>query len=256
MEHRSFEKRHEGDVFTNIQEYVDDETTPDAGKSWRWVKTGDTWGWKQIADNDTSKAYLEAAKAQKAAEEAKKEANDAKQTVTNMKDFTDEAFKDGIVDRQEAAAIKKYLNSIKSIQKSVAESYSKVYGNPLLSGTAKVELKTAYDGFNVATTELITAIDDAIADGVATSTEVALVDGRYDTFNTKYGDFIAYLNAANNFIQDKINTSAEDAKKAAEEAQRRQMQLKQKRKQLNKDWISGQKMGLYLLLKSNQSKMK
>lgn len=216
----ALKKRHEGDVFTNIQEYVDDETTPDAGKSWRWVKTGDTWGWTQIADNDTSKAYLEAAKAQKAAEEAKKEANDAKQTVTNMKDFTDEAFKDGIVDRQEAAAIEKYLNSIKSIQKSVAESYSKVYGNPLLSGTAKVELKTAYDGFNVATTELITAIDDAIADGVATSTEVALVDGRYDTFNTKYGDFIAYLNAANNFIQDKINTSAEDAKKAAEEAKK------------------------------------
>lgn len=216
----ALKKRHEGDVFTNIQEYVDDKTTPDAGKSWRWVKTGDTWGWKQIADNDTSKAYLEAAKAQKAAEEAKKEANDAKQTVTNMKDFTDEAFKDGIVDRQEAAAIEKYLNSIKSIQKSVAESYSKVYGNPLLSGTAKVELKTAYDGFNVATTELITAIDDAIADGVATSTEVALVDGRYDTFNTKYGDFIAYLNAANNFIQDKINTSAEDAKKAAEEAKK------------------------------------
>lgn len=216
----ALKKRHEGDVFTNIQEYVDDETTPDAGKSWRWVKTGNTWGWTQIADNDTSKAYLEAAKAQKAAEEAKKEANDAKQTVTNMKDFTDEAFKDGIVDRQEAAAIEKYLNSIKSIQKSVAESYSKVYANPLLSGTAKVELKTAYDGFNVATTELITAIDDAIADGVATSTEVALVDGRYDTFNTKYGDFIAYLNAANNFIQDKINTSAEDAKKAAEEAQK------------------------------------
>lgn len=216
----ALKKRHEGDVFTNIQEYVDDETTPDAGKSWRWVKTGDTWGWTQIADNDTSKAYLEAAKAQKAAEEAKKEANDAKQTVTNMKDFTDEAFKDGIVDRQEAAAIEKYLNSIKSIQKSVAESYSKVYANPLLSGTAKVELKTAYDGFNVATTELITAIDDAIADGVATSTEVALVDGRYDTFNTKYGDFIAYLNAANNFIQDKINTSAENAQKAAEEAKK------------------------------------
>lgn len=216
----ALKKRHEGDVFTNIQEYVDDETTPDAGKSWRWVKTGDTWGWTQIADNDTSKAYLEAAKAQKAAEEAKKEANDAKQTVTNMKDFTDEAFKDGIVDRQEAAAIEKYLNSIKSIQKSVAESYSKVYANPLLSGTAKVELKTAYDGFNTATTELITAIDNAIADGVATSTEVALVDGRYDTFNTKYGDFIAYLNAANNFIQDKINTSAENAQKAAEEAKK------------------------------------
>lgn len=216
----ALKKRHEGDVFTNIQEYVDDETTPDAGKSWRWVKTGETWGWMQIADNDTSKAYLEAAKAQKAAEEAKKEANDAKQTVTNMKDFTDEAFKDGIVDRQEAAAIEKYLNSIKSIQKSVTESYSKVYNNALLSGTAKVELKTAYDGFNTATRELITAIDNAIADGVATSTEVALVDGRYDTFNTKYGDFIAYLNAANNFIQDKINTSAEDAKKAAEEAKK------------------------------------
>ena len=56
-------------------------------------------GWTQIADNDTSKAYLEAAKAQKAAEEAKKEANDAKQTVTQYETSQTKPLKT-VIDRQ------------------------------------------------------------------------------------------------------------------------------------------------------------
>ena len=35
------EAAHEGDTFTNTQQYADDATTPDAGKSWRWVKGAD-----------------------------------------------------------------------------------------------------------------------------------------------------------------------------------------------------------------------
>lgn len=221
-------ERHEGDVFTNIQPYVDDETTPDAGKSWRWVKTGSTWGWTQIADSDTSKAYLEAAKAAKAAAEAAAAANTANTTINNMKTFTDEAFRDGIIDRGEAVAIEKYLNNIASIKKSVDESYTKVYNNPLLAGTTKVELKTSYDAFALSVTELIDTIKSAIADGVTTNLEKAAVDSKYTVFNTKYGDFIAYLNAANKFIQDAINTTAlnaaqaaADAAQAAEEAKKR-----------------------------------
>lgn len=213
-------KRHEGDVFTNIQPYVDDKTTPDAGKSWRWVQVDGVWGWTQIADSDTSKAYYEAAQAKKAAEEARTSANEANTTVNSLKDFTDEAFKDGIVDRSEAVAIQKYLNTIASIQKDVTESYSKVYVNALLEGPAKTDLKTAYDGFNTATTDLISTINSAIADGVTTDVEIAAVDGKYNTFNTKYGDFIGYLNAANKFIQDKINDNAANALKAAEQAQK------------------------------------
>ena len=206
-------QRHIGDVFTNIQAYVDDETTPDAGKSWRWMKNEEdgTYYWLQIADSDTSKAYYEAAKANQAAQEAKQQVSELDTTVDGLQNFTDEAFKDGIVDRSEASSISTYLNNIKSIQNSVTESYNKVYNNELLEGTDKTNLLNAYNSFNNATNELVTTIEGAIADGLVDTLEKASVDGKYDTFNTKYGDFIAYINAANKYIQDKINATAKDA---------------------------------------------
>lgn len=76
-------QNHVGDTYTDIQEYVDDGTTPTAGKSWRWVvadtaptigidyrtidlPTGETKYayWTPIADSDAVKALLEASKAQ------------------------------------------------------------------------------------------------------------------------------------------------------------------------------------------------
>lgn len=61
--------RHIGDTFTNIQEYVDDETTPDAGKSWRWVKSAEgVWGWTPIADSDAVLALKKAGQAQDTAD--------------------------------------------------------------------------------------------------------------------------------------------------------------------------------------------
>lgn len=64
-------KNHLGDTYTNIQEFVDEETTPDAGKSWRWTYTdGEHTGyhWHPIADSDAVKALLEASRAKAAAD--------------------------------------------------------------------------------------------------------------------------------------------------------------------------------------------
>jgi hypothetical protein len=60
--------RHIGDTFTNMQTFVDNATTPDAGKSWRFVKNGSTYSWTAIADSDAVKALLEASKAQATAD--------------------------------------------------------------------------------------------------------------------------------------------------------------------------------------------
>lgn len=60
--------KHKGDTFTNTQAYVDDKTTPDAGKSWRWVEDGSSWKWTPIADSDAVKALQQAAKAQDTAD--------------------------------------------------------------------------------------------------------------------------------------------------------------------------------------------
>lgn len=155
-----------------------------------------------------------AQEAKKIAEETKKAAEKLDSTVSSMKDFTDEAFNDGIVDRGEAAAIKKYLNNIDSIKNDVTESYNKIIENELLDeGVVKTELETAYRLFNNSAQELINTINGVIQDGKTTATEVAMVDGKYSAFNLKYGDFIAHINAANNYIQEKLNASIKEISK-------------------------------------------
>ena len=78
---------HINDTYINIEEYVDDETTPTAGQAWRWCqctdnsitdfvevtdKDGNTLKlhWHPIADSDAVRALKEAAEATKIASEA------------------------------------------------------------------------------------------------------------------------------------------------------------------------------------------
>lgn len=63
------QEKHIGDTFTNTEPFVNNETTPDSGKSWRWSKseTG-VYSWNQIADSDAVKALLEASKAKETAD--------------------------------------------------------------------------------------------------------------------------------------------------------------------------------------------
>lgn len=140
--------------------------------------------------------------------EVKEDVAGVKTSVDGLKNFTDEAFADGIVDRNESAAIASHINSIETFAKDAAESYTKVYENTLLAGTAKTNLANAYTTFTTAKTELVTAINGAIADGLVDALEKSAVDGKYTVFNIKYGDFVANLNAANRAIQDAINKNA------------------------------------------------
>ena len=67
------QEKHIGDMFLNNQEYVDDETTPDAGKAWRWEKnTSGDYFWNQVADSDAVKALQDAAKAQDTADQKRR----------------------------------------------------------------------------------------------------------------------------------------------------------------------------------------
>ena len=169
---------------------------------------------KQASDAAKESA-LEAQRLAKAAQadvdQAKRDINGLDGEVDGLRNFTDQAFKDGVIDRSEATAIAKYLNNIETSQKDVSQSFAKVYNNPLLSGIAKTNLNNANIAFNTAATDLISTIRSAIADGITTNTEKAAVDDKYSVFNTKYGDYIAYLNEANKFIQDQIKTTADNA---------------------------------------------
>lgn len=171
--------------------------------------------WEKASKYTDDQAALEAQRLAKAAQadvdQAKRDINGLDGEVDGLRNFTDQAFKDGVIDRSEATAIAKYLNNIETSQKDVSQSFAKMYNNPLLSGIAKTNLNNANIAFNTAATDLISTIRAAIADGITTNTEKAAVDDKYSVFNTKYGDYIAYLNEANKFIQDQIKTTADNA---------------------------------------------
>lgn len=171
--------------------------------------------WEKASKYTDDQAAFEAQRLAKAAQadvdQAKRDINGLDGEVDGLRNFTDQAFKDGVIDRSEATAIAKYLNNIETSQKDVSQSFAKVYNNPLLSGIAKTNLNNANIAFNTAATDLISTIRSAIADGITTNTEKAAVDDKYSVFNTKYGDYIAYLNEANKFIQDQIKTTADNA---------------------------------------------
>lgn len=141
------------------------------------------------------------------AKKANEAAGELQTTVSSMKDFTDEAFKDGIITRSERVGIGQYVNQIDTIKAQVTQSYNEVDSNSLLEGVAKTNLKSGYDAFIAAATELVNQINSVIADDEATSAERAAVDAKYTVFNTKYGDYTAYLNAAIKSIEAKLNES-------------------------------------------------
>ncbi len=65
--------RHLNDIFTNVQTYVDETTTPFSGKSWKFdnvsrVAPADISGWNIVANGDSERAYLKAAQAQASAD--------------------------------------------------------------------------------------------------------------------------------------------------------------------------------------------
>ena len=95
-------------------------------------------------------------------------ANDA---VSNLNSYVDGAFSDGIVTEAEAKAIEKYINTVNNTKSAVEATYNKLYANAYLSGTAKTNLLNAKVTLFGAISNLISAINTAISDGRATSTE-------------------------------------------------------------------------------------
>lgn len=156
---------------------------------------------------------------QEQADTAKAAANQAFSAVSSLKNFTDTAFADGIVDRAEAAAIEKYINSVKETQDAVKASYTTVYGNSLLAGSAKSNLASAKTAFDTAVTNLLSAISSAISDGVATTAERTAVNDKYALFNTAYGTYTSRLEEAQKYITDQIKARADEAYELSQDLQ-------------------------------------
>ena len=163
------------------------------------------------ADNAAStagQAMTAAQNAQRDANAAASAANSANSAINGVINFTNTAFADGVVDRAEAVAIEKYLNTIDATKKELNGTYSVVYNNENLSGTAKTNLNTAFSAVSNAIQTLIDKINVAIADSVASAAEKTQVNDAYEAFNEKLQAYNDALEEANKFIQELLSKKA------------------------------------------------
>ena len=174
----------------------------DMGASW----SADDWTKKDRYTDDTL-----AQQAKDAAAAAQTAADNAAKSVTNLNNYVDGAFKDGIISESEAAGIANYINIINADKERIKGTYDKLYANAYLTGTAKSGLKTAYDDVTAKINALITAINNAIADGEITDTERTAVDNAFAAFNIANGTFGTAVETANEAIQNALKDYADRA---------------------------------------------
>lgn len=156
----------------------------------------------------SDEAERQAFEASNAASKAQSAANNAQAAVGNLNDYVDGAFSDGIIEKSEAQAIEKYINTVNQTRKEVEATYNALYVNPYLTGTPKTALLNAKVSFSGDVDALIESINTAISDGRTTVSEKNDVDTKYNAFNSSYATLSTAIENANKAIQDKIKELA------------------------------------------------
>lgn len=162
----------------------------------------------------SSKAEEEADKANKAVSALAGDLNDTKGAVSDLDNYLDMANEDGIITEIEAATIGKYINTVNQSKKEMDATYTALYINPFLLGTAKTNLYSSKNSFDTATSNLIAAINAAIADGKTTTAEKSNVDSKFTAFNNAYASLATAIGNANKSIQQKIKEEAVNESKS------------------------------------------
>lgn len=158
----------------------------------------------------SDEALQQAIQALEDAANAAKAAQDAADSVDGLHDYVDGAFADGIIDGAEAKSIEKYLNTVKNTKSAVEATYSKLYVNTYLEGSAKTALLNAKVSLFGAIDNLIAAINTAIADGQTTIEEKKNVDDKFTLFNSALASFNTAVEEANKAIHDKLKSYSDE----------------------------------------------
>jgi ribosomal protein L17 len=165
------------------------------------------------AQSTADQAVTDAKNAQTTANSALTSATEANTAISNLNDYVDGAFKDGIIDETEAQAIATYINTVNNTKAAVQASYEKLYYSDYLSDSGKEALKSAYDTLMSAISTLTESINTAIADGKATEDESKTVDTNFDKFNTAFSKYNTAVETAYNDIRANILISADTSAK-------------------------------------------
>lgn len=106
--------------------------------------------------------------------------NRLQEQITNLDQYVNMAFRDGIVEEMEAKKIQVYINILSEASKKVQERYDEIINNPALTpGPTRDELMAAKSAYDTNYYNLVAAITYAIEDGRSTQEEADRVDSSY-----------------------------------------------------------------------------
>ena len=155
-----------------------------------------------------SQALKDAAAAQSAIQEVRGDLTGLNDAVSDLDEYVDGAFRDGVINDAESIAIKKYLNTVNESWADLQASYNVVYNNSSLTGTPKTNLKNAYNTLSTRKTSLINAINTAVSN--PSSANITAVDTAFTNYNSAVRTFKNALENANKSIQDGIRDDVSD----------------------------------------------
>jgi hypothetical protein len=144
------------------------------------------------------------------AQEALEAAQITDANITNLNNYVNTSFKDGLISNAEAIAIGKYINEINASKEQIFKEYVDLYQNTYLTGSAKTNLLNAKITLFGTIDALLTSIQDAIADGSTTIAERDNVNQKYEAYISALGDYSSAVTLAAKAIQDKLNQLAAD----------------------------------------------
>lgn len=151
-------------------------------------------------------------------DDAVREIGETSKALTDFEGTVNGAFKDGVIEQAEAKAIEKYINTLNTEKADADAVYTKLYSNIYLLGSPKTDLLNSKITYNGAHTELIKAVNDAIADGRTTVAEKNNVDSKFTAYKNAIADYKSKVEAANKAIQDTLKSYSDEALAKGKEA--------------------------------------
>ena len=156
--------------------------------------------------------------AKKIIDDAVREIDETSKALTDFEGTVNGAFKDGVIEQAEAKAIEKYINTLNTEKADADAVYTKLYSNIYLLGSPKTDLLNSKITYNGAHTNLIKAVNDAIADGRTTVAEKNNVDSKFTAYKNVIADYKSKVEAANKAIQDTLKSYSDEALAKGKEA--------------------------------------
>lgn len=131
--------------------------------------------------------------------------------INGLNDYIDESFRDGVLSDAEKSAIKQNLKTLETNKSNIDKQYSTVYNNTSLIGSAKTELKSAYDNYVLKYNSLVTVINNILnKDDLLVESDSTAINNSFKEHNSAMSTYSEKINKAIDSIALKNIESAKN----------------------------------------------